>query len=279
MNEIIETENRGGGFFGERLFSGSQVKYFAVALMFIDHLHQFFFNDAVWMNLLGRPVMPIFLFMVGEGFYYSKNRARYMTRLLIGACAMGLLNIVISRAFPMENVVLINNAFGTMFATAFYLMCAEIIKSGAEEKKLGKSASGIALILLSLLISAALLWVMFSFKNLPQWILSAIVIIPNAFIVEGGVLMIALGVAFYVLRRRRLAQAIALIIFSAFTYIFGSLSGQDNFIEWAVVFAVIPILMYNGKRGKGGAFDKWFFYIFYPAHIYIMYFISWFLQR
>jgi hypothetical protein len=42
-----------------------------------------------------------------------------------------------------------------------------------------------------------------------------------------------------------------------------------------MVFAALPILLYNGLRGRG---DKYFFYAFYPGHIYLLYLIAWFLQ-
>jgi hypothetical protein len=43
-----------------------------------------------------------------------------------------------------------------------------------------------------------------------------------------------------------------------------------------MLFAAIPMLMYNGERGKGG---KYFFYVFYPGHIYILYAAAWLLIR
>ena len=38
-----------------------------------------------------------------------------------------------------------------------------------------------------------------------------------------------------------------------------------------MIFAAVPIALYNGERGKG---IKNFFYIYYPLHIGILYVIS-----
>ena len=42
--------------------------------------------------------------------------------------------------------------------------------------------------------------------------------------------------------------------------------------EWLSVFAVFFMLLYNGQRGRG---LKRLFYIFYPAHVYLLYALSW----
>ena len=60
------------------VFSGNTLKYFAAVLMVCDHLHQFFFQgipEADWLNWLGRPVKPIFLFLCAEGFYHIPHLA------------------------------------------------------------------------------------------------------------------------------------------------------------------------------------------------------------
>lgn len=43
-----------------------------------------------------------------------------------------------------------------------------------------------------------------------------------------------------------------------------------------MILAAIPIVLYNGEKGRG---MRNFFYIFYPAHIAIFAIISFFMQR
>lgn len=40
--------------------------------------------------------------------------------------------------------------------------------------------------------------------------------------------------------------------------------------QWMMVFAIIPILMYNGKLGISNKFIKWMFYWFYPVHLIVI---------
>ena len=42
-------------------------------------------------------------------------------------------------------------------------------------------------------------------------------------------------------------------------------------VQWMMVFAAIPMYFYNGERGSG---NKNFFYIFYPAHIYLLWILA-----
>lgn len=44
-----------------------------------------------------------------------------------------------------------------------------------------------------------------------------------------------------------------------------------NKFQWMMVFVLPLILMYNGKEGRK---YKWFYYLFYPMHIWILYAIA-----
>ena len=40
-----------------------------------------------------------------------------------------------------------------------------------------------------------------------------------------------------------------------------------TYYQWMMVFAAIPLAMYNGERGNS---PRWLFYWFYPAHVYLL---------
>ena len=72
-----------------------------------------------------------------------------------------------------------------------------------------------------------------------------------------GVMAIVL---FYVLRENRFYQIA---------------SGCILFIEeMTALFAFLPIMIYNGKRGSN---VKWAFYIFYPVHLLLLFVVSYFM--
>jgi hypothetical protein len=250
-----------------QILSGNAIKIIGIILMAIDHLHQMFINQGApyWLNWFGRPVAAMFLFLCAEGFYFTRNKKLYMIRLLAGFFFMSIMNMVFNRYMPIEEVILMNNIFGTLFMAAFYMGLFELAKKGITEKKTGKVLLAIGGLLLSLLIGLALLIALNSENRIAAMIL---LFIPNPISVEGGFFLIIVGLLLYILRKYRLAQAALVLIVGILSWL------TMHNAQWLMVFAVIPILLYNGQRGRG---SKYFFYIFYPAHIYIFYIIAWFL--
>jgi hypothetical protein len=239
--------------------------------MTIDHLHQMFIAQGApgWLAWFGRPVAVIFVFLCAEGFFYTRSKKRYMLQLLAGFLFMSAMNLLLSILMPVEQVALINNIFGALFMAAFYMWMIDHLLAGFNEKRLLKILSAIGGMLLPFVISLATLLALQSENRTAVLVLF---FIPSPVSVEGGFVLVFMGVAFYILRKYRLIQAALVVAISALTWYSSQNSGS---FQWLMLFAVIPMLLYNGTRGKGG---KYFFYVYYPAHIYLLYCAAWFLN-
>ncbi|MDR1378924.1 MAG: conjugal transfer protein TraX [Synergistaceae bacterium] len=252
--------------------TGNAVKIIGVILMVFDHLYQMFWVQGApyGFHWLGRPVLPIFLFMCAEGFYHTRSRKKYLSRLFIGFIGMNTANMALTFTMPNDKVTLINNVFGTMLLTAIYLFCIETLREGVREKQARKIVAGALLMFLHVLYS---LIFMIALNTLTWQSVVALSFIPNLMATEGGVPAVVLGILFYLCRGKRLTQTLVLSTFSALSFITNS--GPYR-VQWMMIFALIPILLYNDKRGMG---NKAFFYVFYPAHIYLFYIIAWILDK
>ncbi|GHV24448.1 membrane protein [Spirochaetia bacterium] len=211
-----------------------------------------------------------FRFISAEGFFHTRSRTRYLLRLLIGFELMNIVSTLLTIALPNENVMLIFSMFGSLFFTVLYLILVDMLLGGIREKRPGKVMLALLLMALPLVYGfVTVLGLQSETNTLPPWaILVLFKFIPNLLAVEGSFLWPLLGVLFCILRKNRFLRIIPLVVFGILFSVLGS-------IEGLVIFAAIPVLLYNGQRGRG---SKYFFYIFYPAHIYLFYVVAWFMR-
>jgi hypothetical protein len=256
-----------------QILSGTSVKIIGIVLMTMDHLHQMFIAQGApgWLNWFGRPVAAMFLFLCAEGFFYTHDKKRYMLQFLGGFLFMSVMNQILSAVMPMEQIALINNIFGTLFMAAYYMWMLDRFRGGFKEKSPAKILSAAGGLLLPLVISLAAALVLQTENRIAVMIL---LFIPNPLFVEGGFVLVFMGAAFYMLRKYRLAQAALVLVISVISWYLAKNSPASGDVQWLMIFAVIPMFLYNGKRGRG---EKYFFYVFYPAHIYLLYCVAWFL--
>jgi hypothetical protein len=260
-----------------QIFSATALKLLAAALMLLDHVHQMFaaVGAPMWLTMLGRPVFPLFLFAAAESFHYTRDRRKYLKRLLFASWGMTILTFVVQRVFPNPNVVLMNNAFSTFFIAALYMFFWDMLAAGICERKPLPVIKAVLCCFIPILLAAPIFFVanLTVHNELPLGAVRALatlaLLVPNMLTVEGGAAMVALGVFFYIFRKRRWLQILSLLLLSALVYRTG------GGIQWMMCFAAIPMALYNGQRGYG---MKNFFYVFYPAHIVLLYLLSSFIQ-
>lgn len=256
-----------------KILNITTIKLFAVILMFMDHIHQMFavVGAPVWLTIAGRLVFPLFLFAAAESFHYTHSKKKYLQRLLFASWGMTLFTFLLQRAVLNENVVLMNNAFSTFFVSGLYMLFWDWFVEGIHKNDIKLIIKSILCCFVPVLCATLpFLIIMLSMSgsvssSVIRCLSTATMFIPNILTVEGGYAFVLLGVLFYIFRKKRSIQIIALLILSFLTYITG---GE---FQCLMCLATIPMALYNGERGRG---MKNFFYMFYPAHIGILYLIS-----
>ena len=256
-----------------QILDATTLKFLAVLLMVLDHIHEMFVSMGapMWLTMAGRLVFPMFLFAASESFYYTHSKKRYLQRLLFASWGMTIFTFILQAVLPNPDVILMNNAFSTFFVTGLYMLCWDTLKAGIQQKSPMKIGKAVVIFLVPILSAIPVyLMAMLSFnENVPGSVIRLLariaLLMPNILAVEGGAPLVVLGLLFYIFRKHRTIQIGVLLALSLIVYLSG------NMVQSFMALAAIPIALYNGKRGKG---MKNFFYIFYPAHIGLLYSIA-----
>ena len=279
--DISETAARRRGL------SSTGLKGIALALMVLDHIHYFFgFTGWIpeWFSMLGRLSAPLFLFCVVEGFTHTRNRKKYFLKVYALSAAMSGVLILMSffgllvrpdGFYPMNGMM-----------TSFAILM--IVWQGIDWLGERRYFRGLAAIVLPLawpfLLNLAL--APFPALRLPLTVAGVVLVPTWNFSLDACLPVLIEGILLYLFRKNRLRQAIAFTIFDFlffFVLVYVSLMRSQlpdfhwtqmftTYYEWYGAFAGLIMLCYNGQRGSG---HKAFFYAFYPAHIYLLYFLSW----
>lgn len=193
------------------------------------------------MRLVGRIAFPIFCFLIYEGFCHTKNIKKYLLRLLACAIVAELpFNLLTSGCFAEKTSLFypqLQNTVWTLLISLLMLCGMKFFeaKDFSIRASILQMLSQFALIVIACL-AAVLLKTDYSYY---------------------GPLLIAV---FYLCRKdRKLQILLGCILFLS--------------LDLAHLFAFIPIAMYNGERISSKKFSS-FFYIFYPAHLLVLYLLS-----
>lgn len=276
-------ESNKKGFKG---LTGFDIKFLALVFMLLDHIHYFFqFTGKVpvLFSWIGRLAGGLFLFTMVEGYTHTSNRKKYFSRIYLMSVFMAIIKslMVIFPALQRGDGFYAENS---IFSTFVILI---IMFKGIDYIRGKNFIKGIGLVLSPFIINYAIIFIFqllvvpfFSMDMANNIYLIVTSFIPSPFMVEGGLFLIITGILLYMFRENRKLQFISYGIFTL-AWMIGiplifirpiSLKLMfTNYYEWMSVFALIFMFLYNGEKGKS---MKKLFYIFYPAHVYILYGLS-----
>lgn len=224
-----------------QFLNGFHLKLIAICTMLIDHMGYTLFPGVMWLRCVGRVAFPIFCFLIAEGCVYTHDRKKYAARLLV---------------------------FALLSEIPYNLMNSGMIWDPYDQN-----------VLWTLLLGALVCWLM-------DWALKKCT--PLSFVLTGAVMLAAywlleigntdyggwgmlLVAAFYGVHRapsgavvKMIAQAFGLAFFSI-----GVMGGYLSIELWSLA-ALVPLWLYNGRRGFSNRGVQYGFYAFYPVHILIL---------
>ena len=242
--------------------TAANLKWIAVVTMLVDHISASLLewyvdctpsgaSDALAflvsqaMRCIGRLSFPLFIFLLVEGFFHTRSRARYLGRLsafaLISELPFDLARV--NWRSSLDSGAWIRwdaqNVFFTL-AIGFATICAfEVLRKRAQ----GRGAAGKAVAAcggIALAVGGCLL--------------ATIVCCDYGW---AGVLAIVVAYLLRPLGRPWFEMAAILVPLSIW-----------SLRELFALPAILIALLYNGEKGKGPG--KWFFYMFYPGHLLVL---------
>ena len=216
------------------------LKILACVCMFCDHFGDAVFGNTTFLNFIGRISFPIFCFQIVQGYIHTHNIKKYLLRLSLFA----LISQVPFMLF--YHVVFNSFAINVIFTLLFGLLVILIYD------KYNKFVGVCSFLFLGTL--AQLLHFDYGFF---------------------GVFIIFM---FYLLRNKKTAMTIVFILAVIVRYLipliqngipisYLFLGNKYSLLMYCTCLSLIPILFYNGKKGKDA---KYLFYIFYPVHLLVL---------
>jgi len=235
--------------------SAAGLKIMAMLFMFCDHAWAMVIPGNNWLTMVGRLAFPIFAFQVAEGFALTRDRKKYTRRLLLFALISEVPFNLMSGGGPIypfhQNVM-------------FTFWIALLVLGWIER---GRAEGGVKYAL------AILSW------GAVGWLLGTILMVDyNGY----GVLTVVL---FYITRELRPALRLPAQLLGMYVIHWELLEGWyipltifginiDPPMQALAILALIPIWLYNGKKGRGYELVKPMCYWFYPIHILILFLLG-----
>jgi len=249
LNEkVIEGRRRG--------ISGSTLKIIACVTMLIDHLGAFVLLSMIHSGYrysdfdiikcydifrdIGRVAIPIFIFLMIQGLYHTSDVKKYIGRMAIFA----LISEIPFNLARTSNIIEIGscNVFFTL--TLGLVAIASIRYYTCRDK--GPFGKGVVIIAM---------------------VLSAIIVtLIGADYGIFGVMAAIVGYVFMYEVKLPSFRSKCLLSIIGITAILISMDSSENY----AIFAILPVVLYNGKRGFK---LKYFFYLFYPIHLIVLFMV------
>ena len=238
------------------VLSGTSLKIIGALFMVCDHVGMLLFPDVVILRILGRIALPIFAFLIAEGCRSTKNKLRYF--LTVFLCGVVCQLVYYFYGNSLEMCIFITFSLAILNVFALQLFKNTLFSEASALKKI-LSAMPFAAMLAATWWINTVLDVDYGFFGCILPVFAALPHSPKNASVRFFDAIDKLHVSV-------LTTAVGLVL----------LGLERGGIQMFGLLALPFLLLYSGKRGRLKM--KYFFYVFYPAHLVLIEFIGVFLN-
>ncbi|MEE0867469.1 MAG: TraX family protein [Clostridia bacterium] len=241
--------------------NANQLKIIAALLMLIDHIGYFLFPSNLFLRKMGRLAFPIFAYFISEGCRYTHNKKKYFTRMFV----LGL--ICMAGSFVFGKTIFVN-IFITFSLSILLIYVLQWLKTMLADEHITYGRR----------IACTVLCIIPFFA---VYVLCRFVPVDYGF---WGV-MVAVFPHFYGIKEKSKDAPVVggdFVLFSFGLVVLSCVKWMKSIALHAITtqpysLLSLPVLaLYNRQRGKYNM--KYFFYIFYPLHISILFLIKKYLM-
>lgn len=208
--------------------------------MFLDH-YQFMIGGSEIFRIIGRVAFPIFAFTLSEGYVHTRNLKKYLLRIFCFAVGIQILFIL----FGYGSIV---NIFFTLFFGLVAIYILNLKKDLVKEPFM---------------------------KVIKVILIAGILYLAQVLQLDYGAYGILLIMIFNAFRNDKLKILMSFLVLNMFNIIFPNVFQIIDTQIFSLI-SLIFIFMYNGEKGKS---IRYFFYLFYPVHFFILGVIKFFLEK
>ena len=223
------------------------LKIIACITMFMDHISYAIPGETYWLNYIGRIAFPIFAFQIAVGYTHTKNLKNYIFRLLLFA-AISQIPYMLFYNLIKPNTFVLNVGFTLLLG----------LISITIYDKYNKFVGFLSAIYFGIIAQIshcdygfygiAVIFLFYVFRN------------NKILLAAGFEITNIIYYAHYILKYYPKGNTILLKAFHLYLpYVAGSM------------LAILPILLYNKKKGPN---TKYLLYLFYPLHLLLIYGLS-----
>lgn len=237
------------------ILSNNALKLLASLFMVCDHVGVILFTGTPWLRLVGRLAFPIFAYLIAEGAKHTRNKVRHFVTMFAFALVIQVVYFIYQPSDEMSVLVTFTLSLVVIYALEFF-KSALFSQSAAISKKIFRGllffSSIAAVCVISLLVDLD-----YGAEGALLPVFPALFTTPKT---EGE------PPAIFSQLDRKLPRILATAVGTL------ALAIADGGIQYYGLCAIPLLLLYSEQRGKLKM--KYFFYIFYPAHLLLIYAIS-----